>query len=134
MSWSDRLVTKEPPEVRAYPFTLTQTDLERGQLQFNIYCAVCHDRVGNGQGRIVQRGYLKPPSFHSDRLREAAEGHYFTVISNGWGGMPEYGSQITPADRWRIIAYVRALQLSQNVRLEDLTPAEREQLKKEAPH
>jgi mono/diheme cytochrome c family protein len=88
--------------------------LTRGQERYNIYCTPCHSRIGDGNGMIVQRGYKRPPSFHQDRLRNAPLGHFFDVISNGFGAMPDYASQIHPADRWAIAAYIRALQLSQN--------------------
>ena len=88
--------------------------LTRGQERYNIYCTPCHSRRGDGNGMIVQRGYKRPPSFHQDRLRNAPLGHFFDVISNGFGAMPDYASQIHPADRWAIAAYIRALQLSQN--------------------
>jgi mono/diheme cytochrome c family protein len=108
-----------PHNVRTFPFPIDEALMKRGRSQFNIYCSVCHDRVGTGNGRIVQRGYLRPPSLHSTRLRLAPEGYFFEVISNGWGGMPAYNDQITPQDRWAIVAYVRALQRSQNPRPDD---------------
>jgi mono/diheme cytochrome c family protein len=120
-------------EVDSFPLTLTRELLQRGQERYNIVCANCHDRVGTGNGYIPQRGYLKPPSFHSDRLRAAPVGHFFRVITLGHGGMPALANQITPRDRWAIVAYVRALQRSQNARLSDLDPEERQRLEKEAP-
>jgi mono/diheme cytochrome c family protein len=101
-------------EADGLPFKVTLAVLERGQERFNIYCTPCHSRVGNGKGMIVQRGYYPATSFHSYRLRSAPLGHFFSVISNGYGAMPDYASQITPQDRWAIVAYIRALQLSQN--------------------
>src|SRR5271156_4348492 len=95
------------------PFPATLEVLERGQERYNVYCAPCHSRVGNGIGMIVQRGYMKAGSFHSARLESAPLGHFFHVISNGYGAMPDYASQITPEDRWAIVAYIKALQLSQ---------------------
>jgi hypothetical protein len=95
------------------PFPATMEVLERGQERFNVYCTPCHSRVGNGIGMIVQRGYSKAGSFHSTRLETAPLGHFFYVMSNGYGSMPDYSAQITPADRWAIVAYIRALQLSQ---------------------
>ena len=95
------------------PFPVTMAVLERGQERYNVYCTPCHSRVGNGIGMIVQRGYMKAGSFHSARLETAPLGHFFHVISNGYGAMPDYASQITPEDRWAIVAYIRALQLSQ---------------------
>lgn len=96
------------------PFQLTHQVLARGQERYDIYCTPCHSRVGDGGGMIVQRGYKRPPSFHTDRLRNAPLGHFYDVISNGFAAMPDYASQIAPADRWAIAAYIRALQLSQN--------------------
>jgi mono/diheme cytochrome c family protein len=103
-----------PRPTAIFPFPVTEEVMERGRLKFNVYCAVCHDRLGNGNGRIVQRGYLRPPSLHAQRLRDAPVGHFFEVITNGHGGMPSYSAQIPPRDRWAVIAYVRALQYSQS--------------------
>ena len=96
------------------PLPVTAELLQRGQEQYNIFCTPCHSRVGNGAGMIVQRGYRPAGNFHTDRLRNAPLGHFYSVIANGYGAMPEYGSQVSPANRWAIVAYVRALQLSQN--------------------
>jgi mono/diheme cytochrome c family protein len=106
--------------VAEFPFPITEAVMKHGQERFNIYCAVCHDRVGTGHGRIVQRGYIHPPSFHTDRLRKAPVGHFFQVITRGFGAMPDYAQQISPSDRWAIVAYVRALQESQNTPLKDI--------------
>jgi mono/diheme cytochrome c family protein len=109
---------------RAYeetePSQLRRVLLERGRERFNIYCSVCHGWVGNGDGMIVQRGFRKPPSYHSQRMRAAAAGHYFDVITNGFGSMASYADRVEVADRWAIVAYIRALQLSQNAQLEDV--------------
>ena len=113
-----------------FPFPVTRDVLARGQARFNIYCSPCHDRLGNGLGMIVRRGYRRPPSYHIDRLRKVPNGYIFDVITNGFGAMPDYAAQIAPRDRWAIVAYVRALQLSQNASVNDLTPAERAQLEK----
>jgi mono/diheme cytochrome c family protein len=102
------------------PFKATEEVLRRGQERYNIFCTPCHSRVGNGKGMIVQRGYYQATSFHSDRLRRAPLGHFFTVISNGYGAMPDYSSQISPQDRWAIVAYIRALQLSQSATQEEV--------------
>jgi Cytochrome C oxidase, cbb3-type, subunit III len=102
------------------PFPATLEVLERGQERYNVYCTPCHSRVGNGIGMIVQRGYSKAGSFHSERLEKAPLGHFFNVISNGYGSMPDYSAQITPADRWAIVAYIRALQLSQKATQADV--------------
>lgn len=130
--------------VQSYPFEITQSDLKRGQERFTIYCAVCHGPLGNGQGKIWERGYLTPTSFHTEMvgeheirtehprdvplgfsrnyslwgikipLRDVPVGYIFEVVTKGFAGMPSYSAQIPPADRWRIIAYVRALQYSQH--------------------
>ncbi len=102
------------------PFPATMAVLQRGQERYNVYCTPCHSRVGNGIGMIVQRGYVKAGSFHSARLEAAPLGHFFQVISNGYGAMPDYASQITPEDRWAIVAYIKALQLSQNATQTDV--------------
>lgn len=94
--------------------------MRRGRERYEIFCAPCHDRVGTGKGMIVQRGYKEAPSFHQPRLREAADGYFFQVIRDGFGVMPSYAAQIPPRDRWAIVAYIRALQLSQAARLEDV--------------
>ncbi|MBS0208348.1 MAG: cytochrome c [Planctomycetes bacterium] len=99
---------------------LRQALLERGHERFDIYCSVCHGGAGAGDGMIVRRGFRKPPSFHIDRLRNAPAGHYFDIVTSGVGAMPSYASRIGAADRWAIVAYVRALQLSQNARLDDV--------------
>src|SRR5439155_5033460 len=88
--------------------------LARGQQRFNIYCAPCHSRLGDGNGMIPQRGFRRPPSYHDERLRKAPLGYFFDVMTNGFGAMPDYASQIPVRDRWCIVAYIRALQLSQN--------------------
>jgi hypothetical protein len=90
--------------------------LARGQERYNIYCTPCHSRVGNGAGMIVQRGYKPAGNFHSARILAEPLGHYFYVMTNGYGAMPEYAAQLTPADRWSVAAYIRALQISQNAR------------------
>jgi hypothetical protein len=102
------------------PFPVTKQDLERGRVRFNIYCAPCHSRVGDGNGYVPTRGFSrKPPSFHSERLQKAPVGYIFGVITEGFGIMPDYASQIAAEDRWRIVAYVRALQLSQHATAAD---------------
>jgi mono/diheme cytochrome c family protein len=126
------------------PIALDMQALERGQARFNIYCSVCHDRLGTGHGKIVERGYLQPPSFHTDYsrgferrclkvlLRDVPVGYLFEVVTRGYGGMPDYASQIPPEDRWKIVAYVRALQMSQWTPLKDLPAAERVRIQREA--
>ena len=98
---------------------VNEETLERGRERFNIYCAPCHSRVGDGNGMLPQRGYRHPPSYHQDRLRKAPLGYFFDVMTNGFGAMPDYAMQITPEDRWKIVAYIRALQLSQNATAAD---------------
>ena len=101
------------------PFAVDQAVLERGRERFNIYCSPCHSRVGDGNGMVVQRGYKHPPSYHEERLRKAPLGYFFDTITNGFGAMPDYASQIPPRDRWAIVAYIRALQLSQTATVAD---------------
>ena len=105
-----------------FPFPVTMKVLERGQERFNIYCSPCHSRAGNGEGRIVQRGYRQAANFHSERLRGAPDGHFFNVITHGYGAMPDYHAELAPADRWAVVAYIRALQLSQNAKTTDAAP------------
>jgi mono/diheme cytochrome c family protein len=106
-----------------FPFPVTAQVLDRGQERFNIFCSPCHGRLGAGNGMIVQRGFKQPPSFHSDRLRQAPAGHFFDVMTNGFGVMYDYRSRIVPEDRWAIAAYIRALQLSQHASVDDLDAA-----------
>lgn len=106
--------TGTPGGVNEFPFPITARELDRGEERFNIYCAMCHGQTGYGDGMIVRRGFRRPPSLHDDRLRNETLGHFFDVITNGWGAMPDYSQEIPPGDRWAIIAYIRALQLSQN--------------------
>jgi mono/diheme cytochrome c family protein len=108
-----------------FPFKITHADLVRGRQQFNIYCSVCHGQTGEGNGMIVQRGLTPPPSYHLDRLRNAPVGHFFYVITNGFGAMYSYAERVKVEDRWRIAAYIRALQLSQNADPSKLTDAEK---------
>jgi len=114
--------------VPAIPIPVTRQLLKRGQERFNIYCAPCHDRIGNGLGMIVRRGFRRPPSLHIDRLRAAAPGYLYDVIANGFGAMPDYAAQVAPQDRWAIVSYIRALQYSQNAPVADLPPERRAQL------
>ena len=108
------LVASFPNDIDEFPVPVTKELIDRGQERFNIYCIVCHGPVGNGDGMIVRRGFPQPPTYHDDRLRNAPVGHFFDVISNGWGKMNSYAYQVQPADRWAIIAYIRTLQVSQN--------------------
>ncbi len=113
-----------------FPFPVTEEVLNRGQERFNVYCAMCHGMTGAGDGMIVRRGFRKPPSIHEDRLQagEASAAHYFDVITNGWGAMPAYADLVFVEDRWKIIAYIRALQLSQRATIDDVPADKRGQL------
>ena len=104
-----------PDDVTEFPFPITKEIVQRGRERYDIFCSVCHGMTGNGDGMIVRRGFRRAASFNDDRLRQAPVGHFFDAITNGWGAMPSYASQIPVQDRWAIIAYVRALQLSQQV-------------------
>ena len=111
--------------VDAFPFAIQRADLERGQQRFNIYCTPCHGRIGDGRGMVVQRGLRQAASFHQDRLREEKPGYFFDVITNGFGAMPDYATQIPVQDRWLIVAYVKALQLSQHASVDDVPADQR---------
>jgi mono/diheme cytochrome c family protein len=115
------------------PAQLTVEYLQRGAQRYNTYCAPCHGLTGNGNGMIVRRGFPAPPSFHTQRLRDAPPDHYYDVITNGFGRMFPYAYRVEPQDRWAIAAYIRALQLSQNSTLEDVPPDQRQQLQGAAP-
>lgn len=116
-----------------FPFTVTRALLDRGRERFDIYCSPCHGVAGDGEGVVVSRGFKHPPTLHSERVRALAAGHYYDVISNGFGAMYGYASRIPVRDRWAIVAYLRALQLSQGASLADLTPAARQALDRTAP-
>jgi len=107
------------------PFPVTEEVLARGHERFNIYCAPCHSRLGDGNGMVPQRGFKHPPTYHQDRLRKAPLGYFFDVMTNGFGVMPDYTAQIAPRDRWCIVAYIRALQLSQNATQADIAAGEK---------
>jgi mono/diheme cytochrome c family protein len=102
------------------PFKVDEAVLSRGQERYNIFCTPCHDTTGSGRGMVVQRGYKQPPSFHDERLRNAAAGYFFDVMTNGFGAMPDYRMQLPARDRWAVIAYIRALQLSQRAATTDV--------------
>jgi hypothetical protein len=102
-----------PDDVETFPFVVSEEIIKRGQERYEIFCTVCHGRTGNGDGMIVRRGFRRAASFNDDRLRQAPVGHFFDAITNGWGAMPAHAPQIPVQDRWAIIAYIRALQLSQ---------------------
>ena len=120
VQWNEKSVP--PPPV-------TEALLLRGQERFRIDCTPCHSELGDGQGMIVQRGFSPPPSYHIDRLRQAPPQHFYDVITNGHGAMYSFAQRVAPADRWAIVAYIRALQRSQDTRLSDLSDAERAQLR-----
>ncbi len=122
-----------PKDSNAFPLPLTPGLLKRGRERFNIFCSPCHGLLGDGNGFIPSRGFRHPPSYHIGRLRQAPVGHFFDVVTNGFGAMPDYSAQVPPRDRWAIIAYIRALQLSQNARVADLPPEERGRLGPGAP-
>ena len=111
-----------------FPFPITRQDLERGRERYNINCSPCHDYTGSGHGMIVQRGLQPPTSYHSQKLLNAPVGHFFEVMTNGFGVMYSYASRVTPEDRWRIAAYIRALQLSERATLDDVPADQRQQL------
>src|SRR5262249_40994550 len=110
------------------PVRVNQGTLERGRERYEIYCAPCHGYLGDGDGMVARRGFKIPASFHSDRIRQAPPGYIFQVISNGYGGMGDYSNQIAAEDRWEIVAYIRALQLSRSATLADAAPEGRSQL------
>ena len=121
----DAAIVKRPAMTRAL--------LDRGRERFDIFCAPCHGRLGDGEGPVVQRGFPAPPSYHQPRLREAPDSHFIDVISNGYGAMYGYGDRVRPADRWAIVGYIRALQLSQNAKAADLPESARRALDGSAP-
>ena len=126
--------------VTTFPFEITESVLERGRQRYTIFCSLCHDDHGTGAGKIVERGFTRPTSYHTELsrgyknrgtelpLRDAPVGYYFDVITNGFGAMPDYAQQVPPEDRWAIIAYIRALQISQNGTINDLPPDMRAKL------
>ncbi|HET6266428.1 MAG TPA: cytochrome c [Acidobacteriota bacterium] len=120
-------------DISFFPVPVTQAMMERGQQRYDIFCSPCHDHTGSGYGMVVRRGYKQPPSFHIDRLRNAPSGYYFDVISHGFGSMPDYATQIPPADRWAIIAYIRALQYSAHASISDVPETELKKLEGTSP-
>jgi mono/diheme cytochrome c family protein len=115
-------------DATVFPFAIDEAILRRGQERFDIYCSPCHARTGEGDGMVVRRGYRRPPSYHDDRLRNAPVGHFFDVMTNGFGAMPDYAAQIKPEDRWAIVGYIRALQLSRQATIADVPQSERAKL------
>jgi mono/diheme cytochrome c family protein len=119
---------REALAARAIPYVITTELLERGRERYAIYCVPCHSPVGDGDGLVARRGFPHPPSYHSDRLRQAPDRHFFDVITRGYGIMYSYADRVEPADRWAIVAYIRALQLSQQAKAVDLPEAARREL------
>jgi len=118
----------EGTDATVFPYAIDEGVLRRGRERFDIYCSPCHGRTGEGDGMVVRRGYRHPPSYHDDRLRNAPVGHFFDVITNGFGAMPDLAAQVKTDDRWAITAYIRALQLSAHATLAEVPAAERAQL------
>jgi mono/diheme cytochrome c family protein len=112
-----------PDDVEVFPIPVTKETVLRGKERYEIFCSACHGLTGNGDGMIVRRGFRRAATFNDDRMRQAPVGHFFDAITNGWGAMPSYAPQISPQDRWAIIAYIRALQLSQQIAEPAVTPA-----------
>jgi mono/diheme cytochrome c family protein len=114
-----------------FPIPIDKAALERGRERFEIFCSMCHGMTGEGDGMIVRRGFQRPPSFYDDRLQEGTTpaSHFFDVITNGWGAMPDYASSVPAEDRWKIIAYLRALQLTRKLKLEELSPDEQNRVR-----
>jgi mono/diheme cytochrome c family protein len=115
-------------DVDTFPVAVDKQLIERGRDRYNIFCSPCHGQIGNGLGMIVRRGFKQPPSYHIDRLRQAPVGHFYDVITNGYGAMLNYAQQIQPRDRWAIISYIRALQYSQNANVSELSAEQRAKL------
>ena len=115
-------------DIDYFPFSIQKADLDRGQDRFNIYCSPCHSRIGDGNGMVVRRGFRQAANYHSDKLLKAPVGHFFDVMTNGFGAMPSYASRVEPDDRWRIAAYIRVLQFSENASLNDVPADQRTQL------
>jgi hypothetical protein len=120
---------KDDIHVKTMPVHITLDLLKRGQERFNIFCSPCHGRTGDGNGIVVQHGFVPPPSYHTDAIRQYPDGHIFHVITEGIRTMPSYGNQVPVADRWAIVSYIRALQLSQNAPLKDVPPEVRQRIK-----
>ena len=119
--------------VKELPFPVDEHVLARGQDRYDVFCTPCHDATGSGRGMVVQRGYRQPPSFHDERLRNADAGYFFDVMTNGFGAMPDYRMQLPARDRWAVVAYIRALQLSQNATKADVPGGDPAKAKPAAP-
>src|SRR6266478_6881575 len=117
-----------PKESNAFPLSLTAELLQRGEQRYGIYCTPCHGIQGDGMGMVAMRGMKHPPSYHQERLRKVPNGYLYDVITNGFGAMLGYSAQIAPRDRWAVVAYLRALQLSRNARIAELPPDVREKV------
>jgi len=117
-------------QAKDFPIPITHQLVKRGQERFQIFCSVCHGATGDATGMVVRRGFPAPPSYHTDRLREATPGYLFNVITNGLGKMSGYADQVEAKDRWAIIAYIRALQLSQNASVKDVPSGHKKDLNK----
>lgn len=115
-------------EIDQFPIPIAKADIERGQERFNIYCSPCHSRIGDGEGMIVLRGYRQAATYYDAKLMKAPVGHFFDVITNGFGVMPSYASRIEPDDRWRIAAYIKALQLSETASVNDVPADQRQKM------
>ncbi len=124
----DNDVYNVPKEYAGYPLPVDEKLLQRGEDRYKIFCTPCHGLQGDGNGMIALRGMKHPPSYHIDRLRQAPNGYFYDVISNGFGAMYSYSERIAPKDRWAIIAYVRALQLSRNAKASELTESLRQKI------
>ena len=112
-------------DATVFPFVVDEKVMARGRERYDIYCSPCHGRTGVGDGMVVRRGYRSPPTLHADRLRLAPVGHFFDVMTTGFGAMPDYAAQIRAEDRWAIVAYIRALQLSEHATPADVPAARR---------
>ncbi|MGI9065479.1 MAG: c-type cytochrome [Pyrinomonadaceae bacterium] len=123
-----------PDDVEVFPIPVTRETVRRGKERYEIFCTACHGLTGNGDGMIVRRGFRRAASFNDDRLRQAPVGHFFDAITNGWGAMPSYAPQIPPQDRWAIVAYIRALQLSQSTGQPAVTPGTAPSTPAPTPH
>ena len=115
-------------DATVFPFAIDEQVMKRGQERYDIFCSPCHSKTGNGDGMVVRRGFRRPPAYSDERLRDVPIGHFYDVITNGFGAMPDYAVQVKAEDRWAIVAYVRALQLSGHATLNDVPPAERDRI------
>ena len=112
MELAERAMAEDALDLAQARPALTMADLERGQARFDVYCAPCHSRLGDGDGLVARRGFPHPPSFHQARLRAAADRHFYDVMTRGYGAMRSYADRLTPEDRWAVVAWIRTLQLA----------------------